>query len=233
VRASILTYLLIASVVVGLTSLAAASVDQKTVESRDLRRRLGLSEEEIVRLLAPTPAGPGFEARVEDWVQASFARSKRKLFLVAVSGNLGSIPSWPFVEVGIIDPGERRVVSKCEFNQGGFSQLELGPRGLRPQPSLKVLDGAFSFQTTTDRLDAGLFLVQEHWFLPKLTSTGDLTCPEIWAIPMFFSYFGNRGGFRTYGCSSIRPVRRLVARRERLLLRGRSELQERPSGGFQ
>jgi hypothetical protein len=47
-------------------------------------------------------------------------------------------------------------------------------------------------------------MVQEHWFHPTFTCTGALTCPEIWSFPTFFSNFGNRGGLRTYGCSSIR-----------------------------
>jgi hypothetical protein len=108
---------LLASVAVGLLCLAAASVQEETVESRKLPRRLGVSEEEIVHLLASPPVGSGFKAGLVDWVKASFGRSKRKLLLVAVSGNLGSIPSWPFVDVGIIDPRQRRLV--CKVNSTG------------------------------------------------------------------------------------------------------------------
>jgi hypothetical protein len=199
-----LAFLLLASVAVALLSRGAASAQEKAVESRKLPRRFGFSEEGIVRLLAPAPEGSSFEASLEDWVEASFDRSKTKVLLVAVGGNLENIPNSSFVEVGIIDPRQRRLLCKCEFNRGGFSQRDLGPRGLRLQRFLRATDGAFSFQTTTDRLDAGHFEVQEHWFHPTSTSTGGLTCPEIWSFPLFFSNFGNRGGLRNYGCSSIR-----------------------------
>lgn len=207
VRESILALLLIVSAAVGAVPRAAGLVEENAVESRKLPGRFGIREEEIVRLLAPNPEGSGFEAGLEDWVEASFGRAKRKLLLVAVSGNLGSVPSWPFVEVGIIDPSQRRLVCKCESRRGGFNQEELGPRGLRLHRFSRARDGPFSFQTTTDRLDAGSFMVQEQWFDPAFTSTGALTCPEIWSFPIFFSNFGNRGGLRTYGCSSTRSER--------------------------